>query len=293
MSGAGLFAHLGTGASHVCQCWSITRDDGVTFGFTDHDRPLAFDGITFLADSGLSARALAASSGLAVDNSEAVGLLQADVITAEDIRAGRYDGAEVRNWLVRWDDVSARQLRFRGQVGEITHHAGQFQVELRGLTDLLNQPTGRTFLRTCDAVLGDAACGVNTQDAAFAVTLGVQSLTDQRSFVCASAGYTDRWFEQGHFEVLTGAAKGLKAGIKVDRIKGSLREIVLWQALRADVAVGDTVRLVAGCDRRADTCRAKFANLVNFRGFPDMPTDDWLMSVPRSDDTGDGGSLWR
>jgi len=46
--------------------------------------------------------------------------------------------------------------------------------------------------------------------------------------------------------VLTGAAKGLKAGIKVDRIKGSLREIVLWQALRADVAVGDTVRLVAG-----------------------------------------------
>jgi len=35
-----------------------------------------------------------------VDNSEAVGLLQADVITAEDIRAGRYDGAEVRNWLV-------------------------------------------------------------------------------------------------------------------------------------------------------------------------------------------------
>ena len=293
MTAAGLFTHLRLGATHVCQCWSITRADGRTFGFTDHDRPLAFDGITFLADSGLSARALALSSGLAVDNSEAIGLLQSDVIAEEDIVAGRYDGAEVRNWLVRWDEVGQRQLRFRGRVGEITRQAGQFQVELRGLTDLLNQPSGRTYLRTCAAVLGDAQCGVNTSDPVFATTLPVLGQSDLREIVVARSDYNDRWFEQGRLEVVTGAAKGLVAGIKEDRIGGSRRRIVLWQALRADLKVGDTVKLVAGCDRRAETCRVKFSNLVNFRGFPDMPTDDWLTAVPRSDDAGDGGSLWR
>lgn len=293
MTAAGLFTHLRQGATHVCQCWSITRSDGRTFGFTDHDRALTFDGITFLADSGLSARALALSSGLAVDNSEAIGLLQSDVIAEDDIVAGRFDGAAVRNWLVRWDDVTQRQLRFRGQIGEITRQAGQFQVELRGLTDVLNQPTGRTYLRTCAAVLGDAQCKVDTRDPAFAVTLPVLNLTDLREIVVSNTGYNDRWFEQGRLEVISGAAKGLVAGIKEDRIGNGRRRIVLWQAMRADMRVGDDVRLVAGCDRQAETCRVKFTNLVNFRGFPDMPTDDWLTAVPRSDDAGDGGSLWR
>ena len=293
MTAAALFAHLKGGATHVCQCWAITRADGVTFGFTDHDRALQFEGITFLADSGLSARALALSSGLAVDNSEAIGLLRSDVIAEEDLVAGRYDGAEVRNWLVRWDEVNQRHLRFRGRVGEITRQAGQFQVELRGLTDLLNQPTGQTFLRTCAAVLGDARCRVDTTDPAFAVSLPVLAQDDLREIVVDRADYTDRWFEQGRIEVVSGAAKGIAAGIKSDRAAGSRRRIVLWHALRATLKPGDQVRLVAGCDRRAETCRVKFANLINFRGFPDMPTDDWLTAVPRSDDAGDGGSLWR
>lgn len=293
MSAAGLVAHLATGSTHVCQCWAITRADGVTFGFTDHDRPLAFDGITFLADSGLSARALALSSGLAVDNSEAVGLLQNDVIAAADIVAGRYDGAEVRNWLVRWDSVGQRQLRFRGRVGEITRQAGQFRVELRGLTDALNQPSGRTYLRSCSAVLGDAACGVDTDDPAFAVVRPLLAQTEGRELTVAGEDYTDRWFEQGVLEVVTGKARGLTATIKHDRLEDDLRRITLWQALRAEVRTGDTVRLIAGCDKQAETCRVKFANLVNFRGFPDMPGDDWMTSVPRSDDTGDGGSLVR
>ena len=51
MTVAQLNAHLAIGATHVCQCWSIVRNDGVTFGFTDHDRPLAFNDITFRPDS--------------------------------------------------------------------------------------------------------------------------------------------------------------------------------------------------------------------------------------------------
>jgi uncharacterized phage protein (TIGR02218 family) len=93
-------AHLRTGVTTLCRCWAIWRSDDVTFGFTDHDCDLSFEGITFRADTGLSASALQQSTGLSVDNTEALGLLSAASVTEADIDAGRFDGAEVRAWLV-------------------------------------------------------------------------------------------------------------------------------------------------------------------------------------------------
>jgi hypothetical protein len=36
-------------------------------------------------------------------------------------------------------------------------------------------------------------------------------------------------------------------------------------------AVGDTIKAAAGCDKRLSTCKVKFSNLPNFRGFPTIP----------------------
>ena len=70
MSGmnAALQAHLESGLTTLCRCWAIRRQDGQTFGFTDHDLDLSFDGVLFKADSGLTAMALQQSTGLSVDN---------------------------------------------------------------------------------------------------------------------------------------------------------------------------------------------------------------------------------
>lgn len=88
----GLAAHLATGLTTVCRCWAITRRDGQVLGFTDHDRDLSFEGILFRADTGLTAGVLLQTSGLAVDNAEAVGALTDAAIREEDITAGRFDG---------------------------------------------------------------------------------------------------------------------------------------------------------------------------------------------------------
>ncbi len=293
MSADALFEHLKTGETRVCQCWAITRKDGTTYGFTDHDNPLTFEGITFLADSGMSAKAFAASTGLSVNNTESVGLLQSDVIDEADIVAGRYDGATIKTWLVQWDAVQNRQVRFAGTIGEITRKAGQFEAELRGLTDALNQPLGRSYLRSCSAVLGDTGCQFDLNDPAYRVITDVIEVEENRNFVIAASAFVDRWFEQGKLAVVSGDAKGLTGAIKHDKKEGNRHRVTLWHPLRADVQVGDTLRLDAGCDKRAETCRVKFDNFVNFQGFPDMPGEDWLMSVPRSSDDSDGGSLVR
>jgi uncharacterized phage protein (TIGR02218 family) len=144
-----LFTHLASGETTTCRAWALTRRDGRIFGFTDHDLPLVFDGIAFSASSGLSASALEQSTGLAVDNSETIGALSDAAITEADILAGRFDGAEIRCWQLDWSDPAARVEIFRGSIGEIMRANGQFQAELRGLSEALNKTQGRVFHRRC------------------------------------------------------------------------------------------------------------------------------------------------
>jgi hypothetical protein len=47
-------------------------------------------------------------------------------------------------------------------------------------------------------------------------------------------------------------------------------------------------------DKRLATCRDRFANAINFQGFPHMPGNDTVMRpAPGSDHALDGGSLYR
>ncbi|MCE0504362.1 DUF2163 domain-containing protein [Roseivivax sp. GX 12232] len=289
--GAALLDHLGGGVTHVVRCWEVTRPDGLRLGFTDHDRDLAFGGLTFRADTGLTARALEQGSGLSVDNSEALGALSDAAISEADIEAGRYDGAEVLAWLVNWQDITARQVLFRGTIGEIRRAGGTFQAELRGLSDRLNRPMGRIFQRPCTAVLGDASCRVDTGAPGYAWEGPLGAEDAEGAIMLEDAGgFADGWFARGRLEVTSGAAAGLSGWIKEDRLEGMTRRLTLWEPLRAPLASGDGLRLVAGCDKRFETCREKFDNLLNYQGFPDIPGDDWLVVHPANTGETSGGS---
>jgi uncharacterized phage protein (TIGR02218 family) len=287
----GIYEHLATGSTSVCNAWSVVRRDGVVFGFTDHDGDLVFAGVTFRADTGLSARALMQTTGLSVDNSEAVGALSDAAVTEVDLAAGRFDGADVVAWLVNWADVTERVMLFRGTFGEVVRSAGSFRAELRGLTEVLNTPQGRAYQKNCGAVLGDARCRFDVSLPGYTVTRVIESVDGVTFGWAAFSGVDDRWFDRGRLEVVNGAAAGLSAMVKNDRQVGAGRVVELWQALGVTPAVGDTARLVAGCDRRAETCGTKFNNFSNFRGFPHIPGEDWLASYPVSSDENAGGSL--
>ncbi|QOL79792.1 DUF2163 domain-containing protein [Pseudooceanicola spongiae] len=283
--------HMATGATTVCHAWAITRRDATVMGFTDHDQALSFDGITFLADSGLSASALQQSTGLSVDNAEALGALSDAAISAAEIEAGRYDGAQVLAWLVNWADPLQRQIIFRGTIGELTRSGGAFRAELRGLSELLNQPMGRVYQKPCSAVLGDARCGVDRTLSAYRtdVTLiGVEHA--QRFTLPPLSGFAEGWFARGTLTVLDGAAQGLSAAIKSDSVAAGARVIELWMPLRMAPMSGAALRLDAGCDKRFATCRTKFANGQNYQGFPDIPGDDWQMVNPGNSAALNGGS---
>lgn len=285
-------AHVETGVTTLCRCWAVTRRDGLRFGFTDHDRDLGFDGMVFRAETGLSAQALQQTTGLSVDNTEALGALSDAGLREAEIEAGRFDGAEVRAWLVNWADVGVRWLQFRGTIGEIRRAGGAFRADLRGLTEALNRPLGRIYQKPCTAVLGDARCGFDLETAGYTAEKAVAAVEAARLFRWDDlAGFEAGWFARGRLVVVSGAAAGLWALIKQDRSEGDVRVIELWEPLRGGIGAGDLVRLEAGCDKRLESCRLKFNNLLNYQGFPDIPGEDWVVAVPKSTRPNTGGSL--
>jgi len=253
----------------------------MVLGFTDHDRELVVDGVACRADTGMTARALQQTTGLSVDNSEAFGALSAAAITEDDLTAGRFDGAEVQAYLVNWAAPQDFLLQFRGSLGEISRIDGSFKAELRGLTELLNRPQGMAYTPGCSAVLGDGQCRFDLTQPGYFAEATIDAVDDGRVFSFLNfASYDERWFEGGRFAAISGAADGLVGVVKIDRQEGMRRRIELWQSLRAPIAAGDTVLIHAGCDKSTTSCRIKFANFLNFRGFPHIPGEDWLASYP-------------
>lgn len=287
-----LQAKLDSGSTTLCRCWLVERSDGVSIGFTDHDLDLNFDGHVFMAGTGLDAAAIESSTGLSVDNTQAVGALSAVGLTEEDIRAGLYDSAAVRLWLVDWKEPSLRVLLFRGFLGEIQRGESAFEVELRGLSEVLNKTVGRSYIRECDRILGDQKCGVNLDAPGLCVVAQTSHVRDNRTiWANGISEFAPSWFAFGTLQWLTGANKGLVSKVKFDSIKGAERVIEIWEETAHEIQTGDQFKLVAGCDKASDTCRVKFNNLANFRGFPQMPGEDWVAAYPSSHGRHDGGSL--
>jgi len=263
----------------MARAWAITRKDGVVLGFTDHDGELSFAGVVFRPRAGLTAQAVVQGAGLSVDNTEAVGALSDEAITERDILAGRWDGAELRQWDVDWQAPDQHRLVFRGHLGEVSRSGGAFKAELRGLAEALNRPMGRVFHPRCSAVLGDGACKVDLTRPGLTGEGHVVSVEGGRLRLGGLEGFSDRWFERGMLRLASGAAEGLSGHVKNDRaLPHGAREVDLWTQTGILPAPGDRVTLVAGCDKAAETCRLKFNNYLNFRGFPHLPQEDWLMA---------------
>lgn len=285
--------HLDSGATTLCWCWKITRNDATVQGFTDHDTDLAFDGVTYEAASGFTASELQSSLGLAVDNLTVVGALNSSTINEADLAAGHYDDASIEIWRVNWSAPDQRVLMRKGSLGEVQRGRTSFQAEVRGLAHILNQPVGHAFGYSCDADLGDARCTIALATPSFTGTGTIATASDNRRFtVSGLESFADGWFTNGKLTFTTGANSGRAMEVKRHGVSSLGVSIELWQAMSEDVAIADAFSVTAGCDKQFSTCKTKFANTANFRGFPYMPGNDAVISVATQTPTLNGGSRY-
>lgn len=286
---SGLQAHLDSGATTLCWCWRVSRRDGVTFGFTDHDHDLTFDGTTFEAATGFTATEIRDNVGLGVDNLEVTSALVSDRLSEEALSAGDFDDAAVEIFRVNWGDPSQRVCMRTGSIGEVRRAGATFTAEIRGLAHYLQQPTGRLFQYGCDAEIGDNRCGLDVSGPIYTGTGSIAAVVTPRSLISADfADYDDGWFTRGLLTFTSGQNVGRSLEVKRHSLTGDTATVELWQAPPRVVAAGDAFTIKVGCDKAFNTCRFKFANAVNFRGFPHMPGNDFISAYPHTDHPASG-----
>lgn len=287
-----LAAHLAQDETTTARCWRIIRQDGVVLGFTDHDRPLVVEGTECLPTTGLDGSEMPARLGNQVETGEVLGVLDSSAISEEDILLGRYDGARVESWMVNWAAPEQCLLLRVDTVGEIVREDGIFRAELRSPQQALNVTRGRIYHSLCDATVGDERCGVNLDLPAHKGEAVVSEIIDDFQIrVSGLAGFGEGWFAFGAAVWTDGKRVGLRDPVLTHKrdadgdVLGFAGRVGDW------VAVGDALSVTVGCDRRFATCRTRFGNQVNFRGFPHIPGSDYVLRHPRQGDAMDGRAV--
>lgn len=266
---------LETGSTTLCRCFRLTRADGTLMGFTDHDDDVIFDGLTHLAGAALTATEASSKLGLAPDEMEASGALSDDAITEADVAAGVYDGAAVEVWDVNWSNTAVRKLLGRYTIGEVERGGLGFRAELRSRAASLDRAEGRVHTTLCDVRrLGDHRCRLDLTN-----WRGVGTVVrSNRLEVVVSGldGFATGYFDRGIIDWTGGSNQGGSVDVRVSARSGVETTLSLWRNPAHEIEVGDTLTVTAGCDRTAKTCRERFDNYLEFRGFDKMPGPAFL-----------------
>ncbi|WP_294644767.1 DUF2163 domain-containing protein [uncultured Aureimonas sp.] len=279
-------ARLAQPATTLAHAWRVRRLDGRVMGFTDHDEDLAFAGTLFSAHTGWTAGEAETALGLGPGTQGIEAALSADAIREDEIAAGLFDGASVEIFRVDWQRPEDHLLVDVADFGEIVRTDVGLTVELRGIAARLERQHGRYYRRRCDAALGDERCRVDLsgwtrRGRIAAVEAGRVMLEDLGTFDLAP-------YRHSRLRVGTVPARSVRALRFGD---DGLVVVDLAEGVPPAWRPGDEADLVAGCDRSFTTCRERFGNGLNFRGFPHIPGADAALTVAKSDALHDGSAV--
>lgn len=205
-------------------------------------------------------------------------------ITPDDVAFGALDSAEVDIWMIDYSfPEDGRLSMFRGKISTASvDEAGAASFQIEGFASDLSELVVETYSMICPASLGDSRCQKDLT--AFTFTATVSAVTSRSTFnlTITAPGAVDGWFANGALKFTSGDNAGFAFDIR--NWDQSEARVDLWLPAIKDVTIGDTLQIVAGCDKLPDTCRTKFSNMVNFQGFPFLPTKSELECAEEGDE---------
>ncbi len=167
-------------------------------------------------------------------------------------------------------------------LGEVRREGQAFTAELRGLADRLSQETGRLYTAHLRAPISAtrAAASISTIRLGAAgrgrrAVAASRSLLRRASTVSPTAGSP-----AGKLTFTSGANAGSRDRGEAPSLDG---DSVTIDAVAGDGRAdrgGRRFVVTAGCDKRFATCRDRFDNALNFRGFPHIPGNDFIVATP-------------
>lgn len=291
-----MYQRLESTRTKYTECIKITRTDGMVYRFTALDADLLIQEddsqfYTYKSADSFKLTALENQIGLVVSNMDVTAIVSDESITDDALIGGLFDHANIELFIAYWSNRSVGRLPLRTSwIGEIVLKGVQFQADLRGIAQKLQQVFIQTTSLECRWRFADSRCGLDP--ALFTRTVTVTSVESKDTFTASISGPDQNRFQWGLATWLTGN----NAGVEMEIIRNFNTRIQLFLPMPFTINVGDQVRMIYGCDKTYTTCNSVYENVRRHGGEPFLASSDLLISYPVSiddgeDDEDDGGKF--
>lgn len=139
------------------------------------------------------------------------------------------------------------------------------KLQVQSLTKAKNREVPRfTYQAPCNHMLYDVRCKISDTDAAFEKFLTAGAVDSTGTFITATgaAAFGADFFTGGFIEFDN----------DFRTVKSQTGDVLEVFIPFVSTPLGQVMRVLAGCDLSITTCRDKFANVINYGGFPFVPT---------------------
>ena len=260
--------------------------DGTLLGFTDHDVDtdiyIEGDLVTLRADLGVASSDLSLQVGLdssTVEITRPIG----STATRTDVKGRRFNQATVWVFDHDWSAMVPDPMPLmKGRVSDAWVRNQMIVLECRSLGDRFNEVIGSLLAPRCRATFADAQCGKTKIEVPAVVTSVINSM----EFTTDLAGtLSDGYFRFGECRFTTGNLSNVWA-LEVYDYFDATGNVEVLEPFPQAPEIGDQLLLSQGCSnlKASDivgmpTCLS-YANVVNFRGFDQVPGSDIYLRVP-------------
>lgn len=276
---AALIALLDSQQFLMADLYTFTLSDGTTIlRYTNADGDLVVSGNTFTAMGPLLSRGnTTLKIGTEVDSLDVmlgtnVSVIQNGISIGHFAQQGGFDGARLkleRVFMGTWGDTSAGTLiMFVGRVSDVVVGRTVVDITVNSDLELLNIMLPRnTYQAGCIHTLFDSGCGI--VKSSFAVSGNTTSNSSASQINC-NLSNANGYFGLGTITYVSGQNNGTSRTIK----SYSTGNLSLSLPFLFTPSTGDTFVAYPGCDKTVPTCTGTFNNVVNFRGYPFIPSPE-------------------
>lgn len=275
----------------LAKLWKLEPRWGMPMYFTDHDSPLVFRGRTYVPAGGWSSTDERAELGLKESNVDFSGAITSAAITVDDLRAGRYKGARITEYLVDYMHPFAGALRTRPRTIEPDEIDSEvWRATASGMLDRLRDRAGDAYYPRCRFHLFDDDYPISTTQPTWERGCKLDSLgylqsgfvgtvTSRRVFQITDVGTVTANYYAGGLILFRNGANADVCGQIKSHGAGSNVTYELHLPMPFDVLQLETVAIWPGCNFligtvNAGDCEDKFNNVKNFGGFMLIPGTD-------------------
>ncbi len=277
------------GSKTLARLWEVIRKDGLIQRFTNFDRDIEVPGFgLFISTPSFSPQAIMNTTGVGISNTEVKFVFTSDESTGfieRDVVAGLYDNAKFSIHVVDWEhpEYGTMALMY-GNIGNVSwSNDGTGSFTCSGILSSGDKYLGELYSPSCRADLFDNRCKLPVTGFSWSDSVSVGGSNMVFQFINGDTNLVEGVLNGGTivFDSINAANAAAAMEILSHTITGVDNHIItLILPLPREIQVVDNFIAYAGCDKRRETCKGKFNNLVNFRGEPWVPGSDATINYP-------------